>query len=111
MFGYLDLANRPPLATKCRGFHRASRIRSQAVGLGLGTYQISPGLFSWTHLGLYFAHYNYVQRHGTLKTTPEVAAGIASKPMTVAELIERTADYRPPVREGNWKALLDTLPD
>lgn len=46
-------------------------------------------------LGLYFAHYNYVARHGTLKTSPAVAAGIASERWTMAELIERTRDYEP----------------
>ena len=47
-------------------------------------------------LGLHFALYNYVTPHGTLRTTPAVAAGVAQKPWTVAELIERTRDYSPP---------------
>jgi transposase-like protein/IS1 family transposase len=62
-------------------------------------------------LGLYFAHYNFVARHGTLKTTPAVAAGIASRQMTVAELIERTADYNPPQRTGDLQTFLDSLPE
>jgi IS1 family transposase len=47
-------------------------------------------------LGLPFALYNYVTVHGTLHTTPAVAAGVAQKPWTVAELIEWTRDYSPP---------------
>jgi len=62
-------------------------------------------------LGLYFAHYNYVQKHGTIKTTPAVAAGIIDKPLTIAELIDRTADYNPPQRTGDWGKFLDSLPD
>src|SRR5688500_15429600 len=41
-------------------------------------------------LGLYFAHYNWVQKHGTIKTTPAVAAGVADQVWTTRELIERT---------------------
>ena len=60
-------------------------------------------------LGLYFAHYNFCLRHGTIKTTPAVAAGIADKPWTVGELIERTASYVPPKPE--WETYLDSLPN
>jgi len=52
-----------------------------------------------------------VARHGTLKTTPAVAAGIASRPMTVAELIEKTADYNPPKPPTALDRLMDQLPD
>ncbi len=41
-------------------------------------------------LGLYFAHYNWCQRHGTITTTPAVAAGVADQVWTTRELIERT---------------------
>ena len=47
-------------------------------------------------LGLYFAHYNFCQRHGTLKTTPAAQVGLANAPWTVAELIEQTASHVPP---------------
>jgi hypothetical protein len=56
-------------------------------------------------------HYNFCQRHSTIKTTPAVAAGIANRPMTVADLVERTADYNPPERQGDWQRFLDILPD
>lgn len=59
-------------------------------------------------LGLYFAHYNWVKRHGTLKTTPAVASGVADKPWTVRELIDRTMDFRPPTQ---FERFIDTLPD
>lgn len=61
-------------------------------------------------LGLYFATYNFVNKHSSLKTTPAVAAGIASQPWTVAELIERTACYNPP-RPTAWERFIDGLPD
>jgi IS1 family transposase len=59
-------------------------------------------------LGLYFAHYNWVKRHGTIKTTPAVASGLADEPWTVGELIERTMSYNPPTR---FDQFLATLPD
>jgi IS1 family transposase len=59
-------------------------------------------------LGLYFAHYNWVKRHGTIKTTPAVAQGLAEEPWTVGELIERTMSYNPPTR---FDQFLATLPD
>ena len=43
-------------------------------------------------LGLYFAHYNFCRKHRTLKTTPAVASGLAHRPWTVRELIERTCN-------------------
>jgi len=62
-------------------------------------------------LGRYFAHFNFVQRHGTIKTTLAVAAGIIDKPLTIAVLIDRTADYSPPQRTGDWGKFLDSLPN
>ena len=59
-------------------------------------------------LGLHFALYNYVTAHGTLKTTPAVAAGLTDKPWSVADLIERTRDYSPPPVQKNF---LDFLGD
>ena len=41
-------------------------------------------------LGLYFAHYNWCQKRGTIKTTPAGAAGVADQVWTTRELIERT---------------------
>jgi hypothetical protein len=32
-------------------------------------------------------HYNYVRVHQTLRTTPAVAAGLASRPWSLAELV------------------------
>ena len=39
-------------------------------------------------VAVYFAWYNFVHVHGSLKTTPAVAAGIESKAWTVAELLK-----------------------
>lgn len=59
-------------------------------------------------LGLHFALYNYVTAHGTLKTTPAVAAGLTEKKWSVADLIERTRDYSPPPVQ---RTLFDSIPD
>ena len=31
--------------------------------------------------------------------------------MTTVDLVERTADYTPPQRTGNWQKFLDSMPD
>ena len=62
-------------------------------------------------LGLYFAAYNFVRKHGTIKTTPAAAAGIANQPWTVGELIDRTADYNPPKPLTGMAGFIDSLPD
>jgi len=38
-------------------------------------------------IAIHYWHYNFARKHMTLKTTPAVAAGIASKPMTMLDLI------------------------
>ena len=40
---------------------------------------------------IFFAWFNWVRVHGTIKTTPAVAAGLADRPWTVRELLERAA--------------------
>jgi IS1 family transposase len=55
---------------------------------------------------LHFLAYNFVKKHTTLKTTPAVAAGIASRPMTLLDIVDmiearerrsggRLSGYRP----------------
>jgi len=39
-------------------------------------------------LALYFAHYNFVRIHGTLRVTPAMAAGITNRLWTVEDLLE-----------------------
>ena len=41
-------------------------------------------------MSLHFLHYNYVRRHGTLKTAPAVAAGLVDKPWTMGDLLDVT---------------------
>lgn len=60
-------------------------------------------------LALFFMHYNFCQRHGTLKTTPAVAAGLTQEKWTVAEMIERTANYVPP--QTTLADRIEALPD
>jgi len=62
-------------------------------------------------LGLYFAHYNWVQKHGAHKTTPAVASGVAEKPWTVRELIDETMGFKPPRPKTAFERFLDTIPD
>jgi transposase-like protein/IS1 family transposase len=61
-------------------------------------------------LGIYFAAYNFVSKHSTLKTTPAVAAGIATAPWSVAELINRTAGYDS-LRRTALDRYLETMPE
>lgn len=73
--------------------------------------------FSKTHasheaaLGLFFMYYNFCAKHGTLKTTPAVAAGLTQERWTVAEMIERTASYIPPQRLTTLGERIEELPD
>ena len=42
-------------------------------------------------IGLHFAYYNFVKRHGTLRMTPAMAAGITNDFWTVENLVEAAA--------------------
>ena len=42
-------------------------------------------------MNVFFAVYNFCKVHGTIRTTPTVAAGIAVHIWTVRELIEKTS--------------------
>jgi IS1 family transposase len=42
-------------------------------------------------VGLHFAYYNLVRRHGTVRCTPAMAAGVESTFWTVADLVEATS--------------------
>jgi IS1 family transposase len=44
-------------------------------------------------LALWFAYYNFVRVHMTLKTTPAVAAGLADRPWSMLELLEKLAQF------------------
>lgn len=39
-------------------------------------------------LALHYFHYNWCRKHQTLKTTPAVAAGLADKALSLADLVE-----------------------
>ena len=62
-------------------------------------------------IALFFCYYNFCQRHGTLKTTPAVAAKLTDRQRNVAQMIERTANYRKPEPPQDWEAFLGTIPD
>jgi IS1 family transposase len=42
-------------------------------------------------VGLHFAYYNFVKRHGTLRCTPAMAAGVAKTFWSVGDLVEAAA--------------------
>jgi IS1 family transposase len=42
-------------------------------------------------VGLHFAYYNFVKRHGTIRCTPAMAAGVARTFWTVGDLVEAAA--------------------
>ena len=42
-------------------------------------------------LWLYFAHYNFVRIHGTLRMTPAMAAGVTDHLWTIEELLNAGA--------------------
>lgn len=42
-------------------------------------------------VGLHFAYYNFVRRHGTLRCTPAMAAGVEQSFWSVADLVEAAA--------------------
>lgn len=44
-------------------------------------------------MSLYFAVYNFCKVHGTLKTTPAVAAGLTDHVWSVQELLTKAGDY------------------
>ena len=44
-------------------------------------------------LGLYFAWYNFVRVHSTIKTTPATAQGLTDRPWTLEELLTEVASY------------------
>jgi hypothetical protein len=57
-------------------------------------------------------HYNDCAVYGTQGTTPAVAAGPTDKAWSVAEMIERTANYRKPEPpKFDLASFVDSLPD
>jgi IS1 family transposase len=44
-------------------------------------------------VSLHFAHYNFVRTHSSIKTTPALAAGVADRKWTIAELVEWGTTY------------------
>lgn len=39
-------------------------------------------------VALHYFHYNFIRKHSTIKTTPAVAAGVASRELTMLDLVE-----------------------
>jgi IS1 family transposase len=44
-------------------------------------------------VSLHFAHYNFVRKHSTIKTTPALAAGVANRMWKLTELVEQATTY------------------
>src|SRR6185369_8387585 len=87
-----------------------------SIRMGMRRFTRLTNGFSRSHahheaaLALFFCQYNYVQRHGTLKMTPAMAAGISDHQWTVAEMIEQTRQSPEPPR-GDWDKFLATIED
>jgi hypothetical protein len=81
-----------------------------SIRMGLRRFTRLTNGFSKSHahheaaVALFFMHYNYVAKHGTIKTTPAVAAGLTDHKWTVAEMIERTASYVKPAPKASTLA-------
>lgn len=61
-------------------------------GIRRAAPQRSPSalpLATWA-LALYFAYYNFCRMHKSIRMTPAMAAGIARKPWSLADLLEAT---------------------
>ena len=43
-------------------------------------------------IALFLTYYNFARVHSTLKTTPAVASGLADRPWSVDELLQRAAE-------------------
>ncbi len=89
-----------------------------SIRMGMRRFTRLTNGFSKSHihheaaLALFFMHYNFCQRHGTLKTTPAVAAKLTDRQWTIAEMIERTANYlKPEPQPPTWGEFLGTIPD
>jgi 3-methyladenine DNA glycosylase/8-oxoguanine DNA glycosylase len=39
-------------------------------------------------VALYTVHHNFIRKHGTIKTTPAVAAGVTYRPWTISDVLE-----------------------
>ena len=62
-------------------------------------------------LAMFFMHYNYCAKHGTLRTTPAVASGLTDRQWTVTQMIETVASYQPEPPKQDWQTFIDSLPD
>jgi IS1 family transposase len=65
-------------------------------------------------LGLHFFIYNFCRKHGTIKTTPAIAAGVADKVWSIEDVIEMVDAYwdsvRPVVRPKVYKKRMRLQP-
>nr|WP_254507839.1 hypothetical protein [Anatilimnocola floriformis] len=72
------------------------------IRMGMRRFTRLTNGFSKSHehheaaLALFFMHYNYVAMHGTIKSTPAQAAGLADRQWTIAEMIEAVGTYVKP---------------
>jgi transposase-like protein/IS1 family transposase len=89
-----------------------------SIRMGMRRFTRLTNGFSRSHqhheaaLALFFMHYNYCAKHGTLKTTPAVAAKLTDHQWTVAEMVERTASYqKPEPKRMTWQEFYDGMPD
>jgi hypothetical protein len=54
-------------------------------------------------VALYFAHYNFVRIHSSLRVTPAMAAGVTDHVWTLADIAELTEGHYTPKPLGPYK--------
>jgi len=60
-------------------------------------------------LALGFMHYNFCRKHGSIKTTPAIAAGVTNHQWTLEEVIEMIDAYLEAKMEGQYEEAFATL--
>lgn len=61
-------------------------------------------------LALYFVYYNWIRKHKAHGQTPAMAAGLADKPMLMADLVEVLDAREQPPPKDSCLSQTETLP-
>ncbi len=76
-----------PITSHVESHHLHFRMRNRrAARLGKAFSKSLNHLRAAT--AMYFAHYNFVRRHSSIRTAQAVAAGLVDRPWTLAEFVE-----------------------
>jgi transposase-like protein/IS1 family transposase len=87
------------------------------IRMGMRRFTRLTNGFSKSHehhdaaLGLFFMHYNFCVKHGTIKTTPAIAGGLTDHKWTVGEMLEVVANFRPVVKKPSIIDAINAIGD